>query len=105
MCYLIMYKLIFFFFVLQADVEVDFELPSLKSAEPFDADWVLDPPMLCREKGAYVNGGVGPFGLLLLASRDLEEYTSIFFRVFKSHENYKVLMCADERRYDYCLDD
>lgn len=84
--------------VSEADVEVEFELLSLKTAEPFNDDWVLDPPMLCREKGASVNGGVGPFGLLVLASRNLEEHTAIFFRVFKSGEVYKVLMCSDLRR-------
>lgn len=81
----------------QTDIEVEFKLPSLKKAEPFDADWVLDPAMLCREKGASVKGNIGPFGLLVLASHDLDEHTAIFFRLFKSGKDYKVLMCADQR--------
>ncbi|ONK77579.1 uncharacterized protein A4U43_C02F8100 [Asparagus officinalis] len=82
----------------QADVEVEFELPNLETAEPFDANWVLDPPKLCHEKGSLINGKVGPFGLLVLASHNLKEYTSISFRVFKYDKGYQVLMCSDQRR-------
>nr|BBE49464.1 fructan 6G&1-exohydrolase [Asparagus officinalis] len=84
--------------VSQADVEVEFELPSFVGAETFDENWIVDPPKLCREKGAYGNGGVGPFGLLVLAADSLEENTAVFFRVFRADQGYKVLMCADQRR-------
>nr|BAF93492.1 putative cell wall invertase [Asparagus officinalis] len=85
--------------VSQADVEVEFELQSLIGAEPFDANWIVDPPKLCREKGAYANhGGIGPFGLLVLAADNLEENTAVYFRVFRAEGSYKVLMCADQRR-------
>ncbi|XP_047063549.1 beta-fructofuranosidase, insoluble isoenzyme 7-like [Lolium rigidum] len=45
--------------------------------------------------GASVHGGVGPFGLLVMASADLEEHTAVFFRVFRHLDTYKVLMCTD----------
>ncbi|ONK77595.1 uncharacterized protein A4U43_C02F8310 [Asparagus officinalis] len=85
--------------VSQADVEVEFEFQNLTGAEPFDANWVVDPPKLCREKDAYANhGGIGPFGLLVLAADNLEENTAVYFRVFRAEGSYKVLMCADQRR-------
>ncbi|XP_010245596.1 PREDICTED: beta-fructofuranosidase, insoluble isoenzyme 1 [Nelumbo nucifera] len=81
----------------QADVEVTFSLPNLKKAEPFDPSWD-DPQQQCSRRGATVEGGVGPFGLLALASRNLDEYTSIFFRVFKAQDKHVVLMCSDQTR-------
>jgi beta-fructofuranosidase len=84
---------------LQADVEVIFEIPALEGAENLEPNALLDPQKLCAEKGASVPGGVGPFGLLVLASGDLQEHTSIFFRVFKHDGKYKVLMCTDLTRY------
>ncbi|XP_026413787.1 beta-fructofuranosidase, insoluble isoenzyme 1-like isoform X1 [Papaver somniferum] len=75
----------------QADIEVTFRIPSLENAEVFDPSWV-DAQQLCGEKGAAVQGGIGPFGLLTLASKELEEYTAVFFRVFKAQDKYVVLM-------------
>uniref|UniRef100_N1R516 Beta-fructofuranosidase, insoluble isoenzyme 5 n=1 Tax=Aegilops tauschii TaxID=37682 RepID=N1R516_AEGTA len=80
---------------LQADVQAVFEVPNLEDAETLDPKWLQDPKGLCAEKGASVPGGVGPFGLLVMASGDLREHTSIFFRVFKHLDTYKVLMCTD----------
>ncbi|CAN6241279.1 unnamed protein product [Urochloa humidicola] len=82
----------------QADVEVEFRVPSLEAAEELGANWLLDPQKLCGEKGASVPGGVGPFGLIVLASGDLKEHTAVFFRVFKLDNKYKVLMCTDLTR-------
>jgi len=80
----------------QADVDVTFRLSSLDTAEQFDPSWV-DAQALCGEKGSTVQGGIGPFGLLTLASENLEEYTPVFFRVFKATEGHVVLMCSDAR--------
>ncbi|XP_026425932.1 beta-fructofuranosidase, insoluble isoenzyme 1-like isoform X1 [Papaver somniferum] len=77
----------------QADVEVTFHLPSLEKAELFDPTWV-DAEALCGKKDATVQGGVGPFGLLALASKNLMEYTTVVFRVFKAQDKYTVLMCS-----------
>ncbi|KAG8375681.1 hypothetical protein BUALT_Bualt10G0125700 [Buddleja alternifolia] len=82
---------------LQADIEVSFDLPDLNGVELID-ERLLDPQLLCREKNASINGVFGPFGLLVLASKDLTEQTAIFFRIFKRHEKYVVLMCSDQSR-------
>ncbi|KAI3667514.1 hypothetical protein L6452_42579 [Arctium lappa] len=87
----------------QADVVVHFTFSSLSKAEPYDRSWDDKfPPQdlakdICGIKGANVQGGLGPFGILTLASKNLEEYTPVFFWVFKTrdHEKYKVLMCSD----------
>lgn len=80
----------------QADVEVSFEVSSLEKVEPFDPAFVNDAQKLCGIKGADVKGGVGPFGLWVLASANLEEKTAVFFRVFKDgYGKPVVLMCTD----------
>ncbi|OAY68098.1 Beta-fructofuranosidase, insoluble isoenzyme 4 [Ananas comosus] len=82
----------------QADVEAEFELYNLERAEPLDPNWLLDPQKLCEEQSASAPGGVGPFGLLLLASDDLVEHTAVYFKVYRSQNSYMVLMCSDQRR-------
>ncbi|KAL5718277.1 beta-fructofuranosidase [Ranunculus cassubicifolius] len=77
----------------QADFEVTFTLPSLDNAEPFDPTWV-DAEKVCGKKDSTIQGGLGPFGLLTLASKNIEEYTAIFFHVFKTQNKPVVLMCA-----------
>lgn len=85
----------------QADVDVYFTFSSLSKAEAYDRDWEKFPPQdlandICGIKGATEQGGLGPFGILALASNNLEEYTPVFFRIFKTREKkYKVLMCSD----------
>jgi beta-fructofuranosidase len=82
----------------QADVEVSFEVSSLLAgAEPLDPALAHDAERLCGARGADVEGGVGPFGLWVLASANLEERTAVFFRVFKAAGSDKpvVLMCTD----------
>ncbi|XP_020203900.1 beta-fructofuranosidase, insoluble isoenzyme 1 isoform X2 [Cajanus cajan] len=80
----------------QADVEVTFSFSSLDKAETFDSRWV-NAQDLCAQKGSKVEGGVGPFGLLTLASKNLEEFTPVFFRIFKAPNKHVVLMCSDAR--------
>nr|ADM47341.1 apoplastic invertase [Solanum tuberosum] len=85
--------------VAQADVEVIFSFASLEKAELFDPSWAdLYAQDVCAIKGSTVQGGLGPFGLLTLASKNLEEYTPVFFRIFKAQDKYKVLMCSDASR-------
>ncbi|XP_027356926.1 fructan 6-exohydrolase [Abrus precatorius] len=81
----------------QADVEAEFELPELESAEPLDAKRV-DPQLLCGEEYASRSGIIGPFGLSALASDDLREQTVIFFRIYKASNKYTGLMCSDQSR-------
>ncbi|KAK9131213.1 hypothetical protein Sjap_011700 [Stephania japonica] len=82
----------------QADVEVTFELSKMGKIEEIDSNGLMNPQHLCSQKGAAVKGSVGPFGLLVLASKSLEERTAVFFRVFKSQNKYVVLMCSDQSR-------
>lgn len=79
-------------------MEVSFEISGLDKAEPFEEFW-SDPQVLCGQKGAAVEGGVGPFGLLVLASGDREEQTAVLFRVFKAPNKHVVLMCHDPSKY------
>ncbi|XP_027333112.1 beta-fructofuranosidase, insoluble isoenzyme CWINV6-like [Abrus precatorius] len=81
----------------QADVEVLFELPELESAEFLDPNGV-DPQLLCSQEYASRSGIIGPFGLLALASKDLKEHTSIFFRIYRAPNRYICLMCSDQSR-------
>ncbi|KAI7733870.1 hypothetical protein M8C21_031319 [Ambrosia artemisiifolia] len=81
----------------EADVEITFGLSNLKDAEVL-SDEVVDPQMLCTQKNASMSGKFGPFGLLVLASEDLTEFTAVFFRVFRIANSFRVLMCADQSR-------
>lgn len=83
------------------DVDVTFNVGSLDKAEKFDESFATKPLDLCNVKGSNVTGEVGPFGLLTLATSDLEEYTPVFFRVFKNATTNKpkVLMCSDAKPY------
>ncbi|CAN6460215.1 unnamed protein product [Victoria cruziana] len=88
----------------QADVEVTFDLYSLEEAEVLDAN-LVDPQLICSKNGASVKGGVGPFGLLALASKDMQEHTAVFFRVFKGQGNKKVVvMCSDQSKSTVAID-
>ncbi|URE11329.1 Cell wall invertase [Musa troglodytarum] len=82
----------------QADVEVTFDVGSLENAEAFDPLYATDAQALCAKMTAKTKGGVGPFGLLVLASADQEEATAVFFRIFKAQDNHVVLMCHDPTR-------
>ncbi|KAL2896532.1 Fructan 6-exohydrolase [Bienertia sinuspersici] len=82
----------------EADVEISFKIKDLKNVEKFDESWT-NPQLVCSQKGASVKGGLGPFGLMTLASKGLEEYTAVFFRIFKAYDNrLVVLMCSDQSR-------
>lgn len=81
----------------QADVEISFKVPDLSYVEELDQTWT-NPQILCSQKGTSIEGRLGPLGLLTLASTGLEEYTAIFFRIFKGPNKYVVLMCSDPSR-------
>ncbi|XP_060205904.1 beta-fructofuranosidase, insoluble isoenzyme CWINV1-like [Lycium barbarum] len=82
----------------QADIEISFSARTLENAEKLEANWT-NPQEVCSIKGASVKGGLGPFGLLVLASDDMQEYTAVFFRIFKGdNNNFIVLMCSDQSR-------
>ncbi|MBA0643671.1 hypothetical protein Goklo_027938 [Gossypium klotzschianum] len=81
----------------QADVDISFKISDFEKAEVLNPSWT-NPQLLCSQKGASVKGGVGPFGLLVLASKGLTENTAVFFRIFKGQNRYVVLMCSDQSR-------
>ncbi|CAN1299731.1 Beta-fructofuranosidase, insoluble isoenzyme CWINV3 [Linum perenne] len=81
-----------------ADVEIVFELGSLKEAESLDTTHETDPQRICSDVNASTRGKLGPFGLLVLATKELTEHTAIYFRVFKGNDRHVVLMCSDQRR-------
>ncbi|CAL5443818.1 unnamed protein product [Camellia sinensis] len=87
----------------QADVDIAFEIPKLDKVELLDPSWT-DPQQLCSQKGALVGGELGPFGLKVLASKGLQEYTAVFFRIFKDQNKFVVLMCSDQSRSSSNLD-
>ena len=66
-------------------------------AEVLDPSWV-NPQVLCSKKSASFKGSLGPFGLLVLASKGMQEYTAVFYRIFKGQNKYVVLMCSDQSR-------
>ncbi|KAG8369764.1 hypothetical protein BUALT_Bualt14G0047600 [Buddleja alternifolia] len=68
-----------------------------------DLSW-SDPQAVFSQKGASAMGGLGPFGRLILASKDMQEYTAVFFRVLKGKDRYMVLMCSDQSRSSLHLD-
>lgn len=79
----------------QADVEITFGISDFKKAEVLDPSWT-DPQLLCSRKSATVKGNLGPFGLYVLASKGLKEYTAVFYRIFKANNKYVVLLCSDQ---------
>ncbi|KAJ1439570.1 Glycosyl hydrolase family 32, N-terminal [Sesbania bispinosa] len=83
----------------QADIEISFEVSDLGKAQELDPSWTLDPQLLCSGIGTKVKGrGLGPFGLLVLASKGMQEHTAVFFTVFRANKKYVVLMCSDQSR-------
>ncbi|KAK4758891.1 hypothetical protein SAY87_020192 [Trapa incisa] len=82
----------------QADVEVAFEVPKLGKAQKFDPSWTHKAQDLCTQNVAKTRGGLGPFGIMVLATEGLEEYTAIYFTIFKNHSRYAVLMCSDQSK-------
>ncbi|CAN8288024.1 unnamed protein product [Cochlearia groenlandica] len=87
----------------QADVEVLFKVNDLEKADLIEPNWT-DPQKICSQKDSSVKSGLGPFGLMVLASNDFEEYTSVYFRIFKSNNStskntkHVVLLCSNQSR-------
>ncbi|XP_010465247.1 PREDICTED: beta-fructofuranosidase, insoluble isoenzyme CWINV1-like [Camelina sativa] len=84
----------------QADVEVLFKVRDLEKADVIDPSWT-DPQLICSQMNVSAKSSFGPFGLMVLASKNLEEYTSVYFRIFKARQNsgkFVVVMCSDQSR-------
>lgn len=84
-------------------MEISFNVTNLEDVDLISTEEV-DPQLLCTQNSASKRGIIGPFGLLVLASKDLAEQTAIFFRIFKGqHDNSIVLMCSDQTRLIHFL--
>ncbi|GKE39763.1 fructan 6-exohydrolase-like protein, partial [Tanacetum coccineum] len=68
----------------QADVKISFKLTNFEEAEELEPSWI-NPQLICSEKHASNKGKFGPFGLLVLASNDLIEQTTIFLSLKIDH--------------------
>ncbi|KAI3742363.1 hypothetical protein L1987_60043 [Smallanthus sonchifolius] len=80
--------------VSQADVEVTFTFSSLDEAETFDPEWSKLPSENLEMEICGIRG-TKQGGLLTLASKKLEEYTPVFFRVFQtSDDKHKILISS-----------
>ncbi|KAK4754144.1 hypothetical protein SAY87_002248 [Trapa incisa] len=76
----------------QADIDISFQVKN----QNFDSGHA-HPQDLYTHMVASAKGAIGPFGIMALASENLEEYTSVFFRILKDHNNnHVVLMCSDQ---------
>ncbi|GLJ16803.1 hypothetical protein SUGI_0289520 [Cryptomeria japonica] len=82
----------------QVDVEVLFDLQRMKIAEFEEMDANATARELCSNIGVSHKGVVGPFGLLVLASNDLTQYTAVFYHIISHQTKLKLLMCSDQRR-------
>ena len=52
----------------------------------------------CAEVGSTKQGYYGPFGLLVLASEDLQEHTSVYFYFTYIDGKWAALVCNDQSR-------
>lgn len=80
-------------------------MKELEKADVINPSWT-DPQKICSQGDLAIKSGLGPFGLMVLASSDMEEYTAVYFRIFRSNDTnkdtkYVVLMCSDHSRYTY----
>ncbi|KAK4782687.1 hypothetical protein SAY86_007061 [Trapa natans] len=88
----------------QADVEVVFSFSDVSMAENFDPGWGA-AHRICAQKGANGPVGLGPFGLVTLATVDFHEYTHVFFMIFKADNNkHKIVLCSDARNSSHAGD-
>ena len=80
-------------------MEVSFDLPRIEIAE-FEDELELNSTAqkLCSRLGSAARTLVGPFGLLVLASKDFSERTAVFFQIVRYGNESKLLMCSDQSR-------
>jgi hypothetical protein len=101
-----------FFEYLQWDIELTFDNPIASSSRLLSEDTPRVGPSdayivngndeavySCAEVGSGKQGYYGPFGLLVLASEDLQEYTSVYFYFTYIDGKWAALVCNDQSRY------
>ncbi|KAJ7565880.1 hypothetical protein O6H91_02G079100 [Diphasiastrum complanatum] len=84
----------------QLDIEVSFDLPSHNQQELVLNDEMAqnEAQINCGKVGATKQGTYGPFGLYVLATKDLQERTSVFFYLRHSNKGWRTLVCSDQSR-------
>ncbi|GLJ16800.1 hypothetical protein SUGI_0289490 [Cryptomeria japonica] len=82
----------------QVDVEVSFDLQRMEIAEFEEMNGTATAQELCSNIGVSHQGVVGPFGLFVLASKDLTQYTAVFYHLISHQNKLKLLMCSDQSR-------
>ncbi|KAK4764646.1 hypothetical protein SAY86_025736 [Trapa natans] len=85
----------------QADIDISFQVKNFEKAQNFDSGHA-HPQDLYTHMVASAKGAIGPFGIMALAFENLEEYTSVFFRILKDHNNSHV--SNDMANYGVILD-
>lgn len=95
------YNMIIYEKKLQLDITAEFEVDKESLERVQKTSEVYD----CKNSGgASRRGALGPFGLLILADKDLSEQTPIYFYIAKGSDgNLKTFFCADHSRSVYDL--
>lgn len=81
----------------QLDIKAEFEIDKEAVERVHESNVVYD----CKGNGggAADRGALGPFGLLVLARKDLSEQTPVYFYIAKgSNANLQTFFCADHSR-------
>lgn len=82
--------------LLQLDIELAFEFPDAAAIEAVEGESVYS---CSNGGGAAGRGRLGPFGLLVLAEKNLTEQTAVYFYVAKSADGQlQTFLCHDETR-------
>ena len=85
---------------MQLDIELFFRKPSV-SEGPLPPELLAENGQIaCSKSGAGTRGVFGPFGILVLATEDLEEQTAIFFHFVHSRTTgWRTVVCSDQSRF------
>lgn len=85
----------------QLDIEVEFAMPVVNTSHGEQSNELSaeNGHLTCSQLVAGANlGGYGPFGVHVLATKDLKERTSLFFYIVKSGKSWKTLSCSDQSK-------
>ncbi|CAK9261198.1 unnamed protein product [Sphagnum jensenii] len=81
----------------QLDIEVVFDYPNVSKVG--DKERNLDDHFDCGQGGAQAQGVFGPFGLLLLADKQLRELSAVFFYISHvKNVGWTTRFCVDPKR-------
>lgn len=90
----------------QLDIEVHFGMPNKSSGEDATGLLAETGQLACSQSGSGHRGHFGPFGVLVLATEDMEEHTAVFFHMVhdSSKESWRTLVCSDQSRSSIAKD-